>query len=140
MYKTHHYALASIVVLALVVIIIVQANPLRRSSEQIRRSMLKLTPIGSRMEEVLNLIGENPKWTLRHISDSSGYSLAGGRPNPPAPDELAERPEAIIGTQTIRAYLGAYGLLFQTGVSVFWGFNEDSLLIDLHVRKDTNAP
>ena len=110
------------------------SNPLRRSEEQIRADMLKLTPIGMNMDDVIKIIGENPKWEIRHIRDWIGYGMAGGRPT-----DFTSIEENIVGVKSIRVYLGQYRRFFAVGVSVFYGFDENSKLIDIAVLKETDG-
>ena len=119
---------------ALAVVINMWSNQLRRSSEQIREDMLKLTPIGTSMDDVLEVITNNQKWKIRYIREWVGFRMTGGRPSEGVPDSNNN-----VGVKSIRVYLGQYGIIFATGVSVFYGFDEDSKLIEIGVKKETDS-
>ena len=122
------------------VVAMMMSNPLRKPPEKIREDLLKLTPIGTSMEEVIGAIRGHKKWRIEYVSDTHGYSVSAydGRPSEPAPDEK------WIGKKSINAYLGSYcggikDYFFEIGVSVYFGFDEDSKLIDIAVRKDADS-
>ena len=130
------YALIALSAAVLITVIILMSNPLRWSNEHIRANMLKLTPIGTSMEDVIKVIESNEKWKIRSIRDN-GYLLVG---NIPAfPSSFYEHKHPIIGVKSIRAYLGEYRMIFAVGVSVFYGFDEDSKLIDIAVLKEGDS-
>jgi len=109
---------------------------LRQSEEEIREYLLELTPVGSSMSDVLVEIERDEMWTLGFINDRFGFVMIDGRPLtignyvPGA---------TIIGTQSIRATPGSYRRdivsMYLTHVDVFWGFDENSQLIDIQVGK-----
>ena len=110
-------------------VIMVLSNPLRRSAERIRDDMLELTPIGMSMEDVLEIIESNDRWEIKFVSHDFGFYRQ--EPN---------EPRRTIGRQSIRAYTGRYrNLPFVLWdvivVDVFWGFDENSELIDIWVWK-----
>jgi arginine deiminase len=55
------------------VIVLHLSNPLRRSETRIREDILKITPIGTSMDEVIEIIQNNEKWELFNISYERGY-------------------------------------------------------------------
>jgi hypothetical protein len=126
-------ALAAIII---IVVIVMLLNPLRRSEEQIRANMLRLTPIGTSMDTVVRAVENNRKWDIVSVSDR-GYLVIHGRPS--SASGLDEDDKRVIGVKSIRVYLGYYNIIFNTGVSVFYGFDEDSKLIDIAVRKDKDG-
>ena len=129
----------SLVILALILIAVAvpvmmvvfdMRNPLRKSEELVRESILELTPIGTNMSEVILAIKNNERWDWSgHINHTSGYPTDASR-------------NAFVGKQSIRVNVGKYLTLkniipFDTFVVVFWGFDEDSDLVDIRVWKDT---
>ena len=119
---------AIISVLVLRVVLDMQ-NPIRRSPDDIKKSILALTPIGMSMGEVLNIIESNEKWDVSNVNEKSGYREPGTS-------------NTIIGEKSIKVNMGFYITLkyiipLDTFVFVFWGFNENSELIDVYVFKDT---
>jgi len=99
------------------------SNPLRQPMEVIREDLLVLTPIGTNMCDVIRVIEENEAWGWRgHIADV-GF-----------PADAAHT--AFVGEQSIRVNIGGYTNIFTTGVVAWWGFDEDSKLLDIRVQKN----
>ena len=97
-------------------------NPLRQPKEQIRESILEITPIGMSMDEVIRVIESNKKWKIIRANYEQGYRKPG-------------TVDAIVGEKSIRANIGKYINFYETYVSVYWGFDEGSTLIDILVHK-----
>lgn len=123
--------------LLIIFMIIIYSNSLLCSEDRIRANLLRHTPIGTDMDDAIKFIKNNKNWEIDHISNESGYTLRWGRPEEPSPDDIALG--RTIGKQSIRITIGEYKIIFITSVVVFWGFDENSKLIDLHVRKDVDA-
>jgi len=134
MRREKQYFLIAISAIILAVIIMVWSNPLRRPTEQIRENMLRLTPIGTSIEDVINLIERNDKWEISRLNHERGYSISHEIPNRGSGG-------TIVGEKSIELYLGYYyyQILFQTGVTVFYGFDKDSKLVDIAVLKERDA-
>ncbi|MDD4689884.1 MAG: hypothetical protein PHE51_09095 [Eubacteriales bacterium] len=124
MRKTIIYTLLALLIIVLGVAIISYAsNPLRKSEEQIRESMLKLTPIGTSMDEVTKVI-EDKKWEItwvKHDHNNEYTDLSG---------------DFIVGAKSIKATVGSYRKFFIVYVEVYWGFDENDKLIAIEIRKD----
>lgn len=123
--------LIALLLIALVVFIEIVSNPLRRPPERIREDLLKVTPIGMDMEEVIQVIESNKKWELGNIVYQNGYGMdKWGTPGGSG--------DTIIGEKYIWAIIDEYRNYFIiiVDVSAFWGFDEESKLIDIAVRKD----
>lgn len=103
------------------------ANPLTRSEEKIKENLLKSTPIGTKMEDVVKFIESEKKWKIDYISYEQGFWHQRIYPN------------RTVGKKSIRAELGEYRFVFATSVTVFWGFDENSKLIDIWVWKTTDG-
>ena len=111
-------------------IIAVLINPLLMPSDSIRRSILRETPVGTNIEDVLSVIRNRSDWGFRHLDRERGFQ----RPGAPDPD-TGRRP--IIGEQYIIAFIGDYRFpITPVSVTVFWGFGADGYLIDVYVWKD----
>jgi len=122
--KVLYVLLIAIFAIIISVVVIIFSNPLRRSNERIRADMLKLTPIGTSMKDVIQVIESNKSWEWRgQYIANIGYSTD---------ESLNNR----IGSQSIRVTLGTYSHGFIVYVLAFWGFDEDGILIDVHIRKD----
>jgi hypothetical protein len=102
-------------------------NPLTNSEEQIRGKLLEATPIGMHMDDVLKYIEGQRKWVIRTISNDHGFYHQRVYPN------------RTIGDKSIRVELGDYGIVFTTSVTVFWGFDADSELIEIWVWKTVDS-
>ena len=118
---------------------VVLSNPLRRSAEKIKESILELTPIGTDIRDVTNVIKSNEKWKIEYTADGqdeNGFISDNSK-------------------KTMRVFLGKYRgdfsggenildaifdiIISRTHVTVFWGFDENSELIDVYVWKDMSG-
>jgi hypothetical protein len=132
--KTERYILIAVAVIILVATIIILLNPLRLPEEKIRENMLELTPVGTSMEEVIKVIDSKKKWETDWVDEDYGYGIdAGGEPG--------EESDTEIGEKSIRVCIGdyKYQIIFPVYVLVYYGFDKDSKLIDVAVRKDMDV-
>jgi hypothetical protein len=134
MRKIVMYVLIAVSAVIIIAVAILLSNPLRRSEESIRSNMLKLTPIGTSMEDVINVIENNKNWKIRYTFDN-GYSMLGGRPSGPYYGDDG----TIVGVKSIDAHIGEYRTIFATDVLIFYAFDENLKLINIAVRKDTDS-
>jgi hypothetical protein len=96
------------------IIVAFESNPLRRSDEEIRKSILQKTPLGSSRPQVMAAIAKEP-W-IGH----DGY-IGAGRP----PSE---------GVAFYGADLGSHwGLLGPCHAHAYWSFDDADTLIAVHV-------
>lgn len=92
-----------------------------------RADLLERAPLGSDISEVRSLVREE-QWRVAYDNESHGF--LDQRVNPPQ----------VVGAKSIRAELGSYqGLPWRVSVTVFWGFDRDSKLIDVWVWKTHDA-
>jgi hypothetical protein len=111
------------IVLLLVVAGIIASNPLRRSEAHIRSKLLRDTPLGTDLTAVHQYIIRNG-WKISYVREDGGFL------------DQRTAPSKSVGEKSIRASLGDYqDLPFKANVTVFWGFDEDSRLIDVWVWK-----
>jgi len=133
----------SMVVLVLIMFIILAPyilmihNPMRRPPEMARNYVLRLTPIGMDIEEVIEILDGHRNWHVNSLNFSRGF---------PYPTSTSDN---FIGVKSIFAWgypsgaeywpapiiMPIYGWFFRTSVSIFWGFDEDGKLIDVFVRQ-----
>jgi len=117
--------LATAVVFALVILL----HPLMKPAALIRADMLRRTPIGTSMEEVVGIVEKNVErkgWNVYYNGvNDRGYVH---------PDT-----SEVIGTQSIDVYLGSYREFWEVGVSAYWAFDDDGKLIDVYVGKTANS-
>jgi hypothetical protein len=98
---------------------------LRNSEENIKEDILKLTPIGSSMNEVIEVINNNKNWqilsngTWKQWSSLSEY-------------EIQQQKDNITRIKTIRVLLGRW---LMQNVSAGWELDENGIVIDVNIRK-----
>ena len=119
-----------IAIFLLIVIVlsgVYMSHPLWGSEERVKSRILKETPIGMHMEDVIAVIEGNRKWEIRYIDYENGYYSKGAGP--------------WVGEKSIRVYIGSYkyALLIDVSVTVFWGFDENEILTDVDVWKSPNV-
>ena len=100
----------------------------RRPRSMIRNHILHITPLGTSIEDVIDIVESREDWDVRHISLERGFRLeAPGFP--------------VIGEMSVRVHLGTYRAwhkwfpLMEWAVDVFWGFDGNGELIEVHIRK-----
>ncbi|MHA7967597.1 hypothetical protein ACX93W_26135 [Paenibacillus sp. CAU 1782] len=107
------------------------SNPLYPSDSKLRSDFLEETPLGTSMDDVVHYIESKENWEVRYISSDHGFL------------HQRKTPIETVGVKSIRVFIGEYSsmfdLYFSTSVTVFYGFNEQSELIDIWVWKDLNA-
>ena len=128
--KKNFYLLIAGMILGVIAAILLKQSStsnswLRETEETIKRSLFELTPIGMSMEDVLDKISNNEEWEIRWVNSENGF--------------MDPSTGNTIGKKSIRVFIGKYQDFFVTHVTVFWGFNENSELIDIYVWKDTEG-
>ena len=102
-------------------------NPLRKSQAGIEKDILKITPIGMHIDDVVKVIESREKWKVHYINYEMGYAH---------PYRLRTDDDYIVGNKSIRASIGDYKVVFvPANVTVLWGFDEDGKLIEIYVWK-----
>jgi hypothetical protein len=128
--------IASIIALILASIILPSPFLILRSNERLRSDMLKLTPIGTSMEDVIKTINESNKWEIRYIYNDSGYSMFGGRPGCRSDFKDSPVNDFIIGEKSIRTFhRGYHAIQVSISIEVYYAFDGDSKLIDVAISK-----
>lgn len=132
MKRTSIYIIFVVFIIVLILLIFASLNPLRYSLKYIKDYVIESIPLGTDIESAVRIM-ENNKWEIVYINDKHGYSVdADGRPG-------IYSNSVCIGKKSIRAYLGSYRNIFETDVTAYFGFDENSKLIDIAIRKDTDA-
>lgn len=132
MKKIITYAIVLIVLIILILIIISLLNPLRKSEIEIKKDIIQIVPIATDINDVIKIIKNNKEWDIRFIDYKSGYSI----------DKLGNYDidgKIFIGTKSIKVHLGEYRNIFVTDVLAYFGFDENSNLIDTTVIKETDS-
>ena len=146
MKKKMIYFLIPMFAIALTIVIVVASNPLRKSEERIRSDMLLLTPVGTCMEDVIAVIENNDTWVREWVDHEYGYAVLHGRPMRYGlygyEDGRRVNPDyKVVGEKSIFVTIGQYkqAVFFHTFVIVFYGFDENSELIDIAVLKEVDS-
>jgi hypothetical protein len=101
-------------------------SPLRKSECEIRQSLLRENPIGTHIDQVQHWLTAERRLNVRRLN--GGYFTDQGQ---------------VVGVTALATQLGEYWEIpvpFGTSVEAFWGFDRAGLLVDLWVRKSTDAP
>jgi|GEM_PF-1426361 len=94
-------------------------NPLYGSERKIRAYVLEITPMGTSMNEVLDVIAKQERWERWALNYRTGYS----RLSP-------KQGRITVGEKHISARLGVVWLGSHSVVA-YWGFDFDGKLIDV---------
>ena len=90
------------------------------------RRLLISTPLGTPMDDVLTFIRKKG-WMIRMIDTSQGF-----------PDQRDGYQQT--GSRHIEVYMGSYqGIPWRVDITVYWGFNDNSQLVDIWVWKTADA-
>ena len=104
-------------------IITMIGEPLRRPGFMVRHYIFMLTPRGTHMDDVREFIWETENWRI-----TSGNSERGFR-------RTRASQTVFIGDKYIRASIGRPGSSPFVGMVIYWGFDDNDYLIDVHVRR-----
>jgi len=118
------------------------AISLSRPKSAIRRDILRITPLGTNMEDVLRIIEER-EWKFTYTSETNGYFVQDSRPEFFEINLIGNRDNVVvIGEKSIRTSIGKYNRFFVVGtyVQVFYAFDEDSNLVDVAIGKEMDLP
>ena len=129
-------ALSLITAILLLTFVPLLTNPARRPHEMIKKQILRITPLGTDIDDVIKVIESRNDWESPNINRSLGFApLSPGRRGPP-PDG---QPDLFrIGEMSVSSYMGSYRnwfLFLVTDVSIFWGFDADGKLIEVYIWK-----
>ena len=122
------YFLISMLIIAVSFTIFLFSCPARRPARVIKNDILRLTPIGTDIEDVFNIANEKVKtkgWSRVHVNHEMGYFNYDLNPS-------AEGYR--VGVQSVTAHMGTSWLKWHY-VDVSWGLDEDGKLIDVYIRK-----
>jgi len=105
--------------------------------------ILRLTPIGMHIDDVIDVIEGREDWGVRYIARDGGFVHPHLRGEDHGWPTVRPGSNVIVGQQSIRVNVGAYQawykLFFVTHVDVFWGFDEDGYLIEIYVWKSIDV-
>ena len=104
-------------------------NPMRRTSPMIRNYILRHTPIGMWIDEVMEVIECHQTWGVPSVNRNSGFIIQGsGVPSLPL--------FSVVGYKSIQTRPERYSvpLFHERGIRIFWGFDDDGKLIEVFVN------
>jgi len=104
-------------------------NPMRRPAPMIRNHILRQTPVGTCIEEVIEVIESNERWGIPTVNRRSGFI------HPSPWDYDARFGELIVGTQSVQTRPEIYNVILfhERRTRIFWGFDENGKLIEVYV-------
>ena len=111
-------------------------HPLLRSPKRVLNDTLKLTPMGTHIDNVVGLVDSQTiiddivEWREPLIYYDRGY-ISPGAAVPGWPVSEVGR-ESIVGYKSVKV---SYKTHYNTYISIYWGFDEDGKLIDVYVHK-----
>jgi len=119
------------------------AISLSRPESAIRRDILRITPIGTSMEDVLKVIEERG-WKLHYARRTAGYFLFSWNGRYLVEDgatlsQLESGRSVEIGSKSIRIHLGEYRIIFDIAVDVYFAFDDEWKLIDVAIRREMDV-
>jgi hypothetical protein len=108
-----------------VIFISCSSNLLRKSEEKIRDDILILTPIGSNMDEVIEVIKNNKEWQIQRDGIFKRWSSLSDY-------QIQRQMDHYVSVKSISVLLGRWFLRY---VDATWKLDENGMVIDIHVRK-----
>lgn len=125
-----------VLAITLLQLILLLVNPMRRSESLATNYILRLTPIGTDMDEVIRIIENHRNWNIARINREQGFA------HPRQGGLSIEQGRTIVGEKSIRVDMRRYiPFVFfpfmETNVSMFWAFDEDGKLIEVYVWKSS---
>ncbi|MDR1689050.1 MAG: hypothetical protein LBS21_10625 [Clostridiales bacterium] len=134
--NTKRIVLSVIILAGLIMAIVVISHPFFKSPEKIMNEVIKLTPMGTHIDDVANLV--NSKVIIKRlkkgergpiISYDSGY-VSPGDTVPGWP--VIEGARSVVGYKSVKVSYDTFaGMYF----SIYWGFDKEGKLIDIFVYK-----
>ena len=114
-------------------------NPIRRPAPMIRNHILRHTPIGMNIEEVIEIINNNDRWGSPIVNRDSGFI----HPDPwgsPWDYNMRIGP-LVVGDKSVQTRPEWYNtlLILERHMRIFWGFDENGILIEVYVNSTFNV-
>jgi len=131
--------LTILIFLALTIIIPMITTPMRRPEAMFRNYILRITPIGTNIEEVIQVIEARDDWGVPHIKYELG--IVPERPWIRTPRGLGQPDFPRIGEMSVSSHMGTHFAwyrwfpLMEFSVVVYWAFDEDGELIEVFVSR-----
>ena len=128
-FKITIWTLGTMLAVGLLICIQILIHPLARPSVFIEKAVLKEIPLGTSMDDALEIIEENPEWKLDYVSKRYGYGI--NKHGCVSYDE-----SEYVCAKYIRMDVGYYNVLIDCYVEAFLGFDENEKLTIVTIQKD----
>jgi len=106
-------------------------NPMRRPGYIPLNYVLRVTPLGTHMDDVINIVENHRDWRIGRIDRERGFI----HPLPHTVRPLSEGWPVIIGEKSIRVESLYTFIIVRVGVSIFYAFDADGYLIEVYMRR-----
>jgi len=110
-------------------------NPIRRTNVGVRRDLLRNIPIGTSLEDAINIAEKNNRWTIRVVRERFGVVLEEHLTPSRAPFSTDQISNAI-GKKSIEIHLGHYSMILRVDVTAFLAFDENNELIEIFILRE----
>ena len=127
-------------IILLPVTLIMINNPLLRTDAAVRRHLLRVTPIGTCIEDVIRIANNRYDWTVENIRLDAGLSMHPSIPRSPIRFVRGDERFPTVGKQAVHIYFGTYQFIVRYSIEGFYAFNEEGKLIDIFVARDFDLP
>lgn len=118
-------------------------NPMRRPLNEATEYVLMLTPIGTHIDEVIEIVDGHRGWSIRRVND---HGFRHPRPSNFTP---SGRPIFTVGNKSIIVDAGSFrpahfrgvrgqGAFMETIVRIYYGFDRNGELIDVFVFRTSS--
>jgi len=124
-------ALALLTVMILSIVIPMLTTPYRRPIGMIRNHILRITPLGTNIEDVINILDSKDDFGALHIDFESGFRATPGDRHA-GMDDMGEM-LVSTGLGRYRAWYRWFPLM-TWAVGASWIFDGDGQLIEVHIR------
>lgn len=112
---------------------------LRQKVEFIEWQYYAMYPLGTSIEEAIKKLDKTSFLTQDYFVNYDWGVQAGLNPDYDSETSSIFEHVLYVGDYSINVYLGGYGLLFHTDVSVEMGFDEEEGLVIINVWKDIDS-
>ena len=103
-------------------------SPMRRPASMIRNHVLRHTPIGTYIDDAIEIIESNERWGTPIVNRNTGFMAPGiGVPDRPF--------HSVIGDQSVQTRPERQNVILfhERSLRIFWGFDENGKLVEVLV-------
>ena len=129
------------VIILLLFGLLLLTTPISRPNASVEKYVLKKIPIGTSMDDVIEITENHKKWKVEQISLKGGLrkSQITGNVLFADPEEEYENYIDVIGEKSMLIYLGEYYGPLHTAVLAYLAFDENDKLIKVAIRRDIDG-